>query len=83
MSVPGATHSTALNVDQRPARSLLDETGAPTGVQQKLIRHSNVAATMNVYGSATIRAKQHPNSKVAQMVTTQERPGEVERLAAV
>ena len=32
-------------------RSFLDETGAPIGVQQKLMRHSNVATTMNVYGS--------------------------------
>jgi integrase len=28
--------------------SLLDETGAPIGVQQKLMRHSNVSTTMNV-----------------------------------
>lgn len=49
-------------------RALLDETGAPIGVQQKLMRHSNVATTMNVYGNATIRAKQEANSKVVQMV---------------
>lgn len=35
-------------------RSLLDEAGAPVGVQQKLMRHSNVATTMNVYGSSTL-----------------------------
>lgn len=51
-------------------RALLDETGAPIGVQQKLMRHSNVATTMNVYGNATIRAKQTANSKVVQMVMT-------------
>jgi integrase len=49
-------------------RSLLDETGAPIGVQQRLMRHSNVATTMNVYGSAALRAKQAANSKVVQMV---------------
>lgn len=53
-------------------RSLLDETGAPVGVKQKLMRHSNVATTMNVYGSASIRAKQQANSKVVQMVMRQE-----------
>jgi integrase len=53
-------------------RSLLDETGAPVGVQQKLMRHSNVATTMNVYGSASLRAKQLANSKVVQMVIAQE-----------
>lgn len=49
-------------------RSLLDETGAPVGVQQKLMRHSNVATTMNVYGNSTLRAKQDANSKVVQML---------------
>jgi integrase len=55
-------------------RSLLDETGAPTGVQQKLMRHSNVATTMNVYGSATLKSKQKANSKVVQMVMPQAQP---------
>lgn len=49
-------------------RSLLDETGAPVGVQQKLMRRSNVATTMNVYGNSTLRAKQDANSKVVQML---------------
>jgi integrase len=55
-------------------RSFLDETGAPIGVQQKLMRHSNVATTMNVYGNASLRAKQQANSKVVQMVIAQELP---------
>jgi integrase len=55
-------------------RSLLDETGAPIGVQQKLMRHSNVATTMNVYGSASLRAKQQANSRVVQMVMPQAKP---------
>ncbi len=45
-------------------RSLLDETGAPIGVQQKLMRHGNVSTTMNVYGNATLRAKQQANSRL-------------------
>ena len=49
-------------------RAHLDETGAPIGVQQKLMRHSNVATTMNVYGNATSKAKLEANSKVVQMV---------------
>jgi integrase len=55
-------------------RSLLDETGAPVGVQQKLMRHSNVATTMNAYGNSTLRAKQDANSKVVQMLINR-RPG--------
>ena len=49
-------------------RSLLDETGAPIGVQQKLMRHANVSTTMNIYGSAALAAKKAANSKVVQMV---------------
>ena len=55
-------------------RSLLDETGAPIGVQQKLMRHSNVATTMNVYGNSTLQAKKEANSKVVQMVMKHEQP---------
>lgn len=55
-------------------RSLLDETGAPIGVQQKLMRHANVSTTLNVYGNATLRAKQEANSKVVQMVMKHEQP---------
>ncbi|HZL51295.1 MAG TPA: site-specific integrase [Terracidiphilus sp.] len=53
-------------------RALLDEAGAPVGVQQKLMRHSNVATTMNVYGNASLKAKQQANSKVVQMVMKRE-----------
>jgi hypothetical protein len=36
-------------------RTAIDETGAPIGVPQKLMRPSNVATTMNVYGNATLK----------------------------
>lgn len=49
-------------------RSLLDETGAPIGVQQKLMCHANVSTTMNTYGNAALKAKKTANSKVVQMV---------------
>ena len=63
-------------------RSFLDETGAPIGVQQKLMRHSNVATTMNVYGNASLRAKQRANSKVVQMVMPQQKhPAEPQTVA--
>lgn len=47
-------------------RSLLDD--APVGVQQKLMRHANVATTMNVYGASAMRAKREWNSNVVEMV---------------
>jgi len=37
------------------------------------MRHSNVATTMNVYGNATLRAKQDANSKVVKMLISQEK----------
>lgn len=49
-------------------RSLLDETGAPVGVQQKLMRHASIVTTMNIYGDAAMRLKEQTNSKVVQMV---------------
>ena len=64
-------------------RSFLDETGAPIGVQQKLMRHSNVATTMNVYGNATLKAKQLANTKVVQMVIAQEQPQAQKQAIAV
>jgi integrase len=41
-----------------------DDTGAPVGVQQKLMRHAQVSTTMNVYGNALMDAKREANSKV-------------------
>ena len=34
-------------------RAWLDETGAPVGVQQKLMRHAHVSTTMDQYGNAS------------------------------
>jgi integrase len=41
-------------------RSWLDDTGAPMGVQQKLMRHAQISTTKNVYGNALMEA----NTKV-------------------
>jgi integrase len=49
-------------------RALLDETNAPVGVQQKLMRHANISTTMNIYGNSTLRAKAEANSKVVEML---------------
>jgi len=53
-------------------RSWLDDTGAPMGVQQKLMRHAQIATTMNVYRNALMDAKREANSKVVQMVLKQD-----------
>jgi len=49
-------------------RGMLDDTGANTGTQQGLMRHANVSTTMNIYGRASMKAKQEANSKVVQMI---------------
>ena len=49
-------------------RSWLDETGAPLGVQQELMRHASIQTTMNIYGAAMADSKRGANSKVVQMV---------------
>jgi integrase len=48
-------------------RAWLDDTGAPIGVQQKLMRHAQVSTTMNVYGNALMASKREANSKVVRM----------------
>ena len=53
-------------------RAWLDETGAPLGVQQKLMRHANIATTMNVYGGAFMEAKRKANTSVVQRVLLQD-----------
>jgi hypothetical protein len=42
------------------------------GVQQKLVRHSNVVTTMNEHGNATLRAERQANSRVVEMVMSQQ-----------
>jgi integrase len=49
-------------------RAWLDETGAPLGVQQKLMRHANISTTMNVYCGAFMEAKRKANTSVVQRV---------------
>jgi integrase len=48
-------------------RAWLDATGAPVGVQQKLMRHADIRTTMNIYGGAFMESKRDANSKVVQM----------------
>ena len=48
-------------------RSWLDATGAPMGVQQKLMRHAQISTTMNVYGNALMDSKREANSRVVRM----------------
>jgi integrase len=48
-------------------RSWLDATGAPLGVQQKLMRHAQISTTMNVYGNALMDSKRDANSRVAKL----------------
>jgi len=53
-------------------RSWLDATGAPVGVQQKLMRHAQVSTTMNTYGNALMQSKRDANSKVVRMISGEE-----------
>jgi integrase len=48
-------------------RAWLDATGAPVGVQQKLMRHAHVSTTMNDYGNALMDSKRAANSNVVRM----------------
>jgi len=51
-------------------RAWLDETGAPVGVQQKLMRHAHISTTMDQYGNASIVAKRKANRPIVQRLLT-------------
>ncbi|MHB8215104.1 MAG: tyrosine-type recombinase/integrase [Candidatus Sulfotelmatobacter sp.] len=57
-------------------RAWLDETGAPVGVQQKLMRHAHVSTTMDQYGNASALAKRKANRPIVQRLL--QRPGNQE-----
>jgi integrase len=48
-------------------RSWLDSVGTPVGVQQKLMRHSDIRTTMNVYGDAATAEMAEAHSKVVRL----------------
>lgn len=55
-------------------RSMLDATGAPIGVQQKLMRHAQVATTMDVYGNALMESKRQASRSYRWCSGTQVKP---------
>ncbi|MBM3757392.1 MAG: site-specific integrase [Acidobacteria bacterium] len=59
-------------------RSWLDETGAPLGVQQELMRHASIQTTMNIYGKAMTDSKRQAHSKVVEMVLNGKKTNAVE-----
>ncbi len=49
-------------------RSWLDDTRAPIGIQQKLMRHAQIVTTMNVYGNALMESKREANTAVVSKI---------------
>ena len=50
-------------VNQAHIEELVDDTGAPMGVQQKLMRHADISTTAK-YGDALMESKRKHNSIV-------------------
>jgi integrase len=48
-------------------RTWLDSVGTPVGVQQKLMRHSDIRTTMNIYGDAVTLDMREASGKVAML----------------
>jgi integrase len=48
-------------------RTWLDSVGTPVGVQQKLMRHSDIRTTMNIYGDAATEDMRQAHEKVVQL----------------
>ena len=53
-------------------RSWLDAAGTPIAVQQKLMRHSDIRTTMNVYGDVVTDEMSQAHSKVVRMALTKQ-----------
>jgi integrase len=49
-------------------RSWLDSVGTPVGVQQRLMRHTDIRTTMNVYGTAITADMRQAQQKVVRLV---------------
>lgn len=49
-------------------RSWLDAVGTPIAVQQKLMRHSDIRTTMNIYGDVVTNEMEQAHSKVVNLV---------------
>jgi hypothetical protein len=62
-------------------RSWLDSVGTSMGVQQKLMRHAQIATTMNVYGNSMMESKREANRKVVRMALEPTIGSENERAA--
>jgi integrase len=48
-------------------RMWIDAIGTPVGVQQKLMRHSDIRTTMNIYGDAASADMRQAHGKIVQM----------------
>jgi integrase len=51
-------------------RSWLDAVGTPIAVQQKLMRHSDVRATMNIYGDVVTDQESQAHAKIVELALT-------------
>ncbi len=48
-------------------RSWLDAVGTPVGVQQRLMRHTDIRTTMNVYGTAATADMREAHAKIVRL----------------
>ena len=53
-------------------RMRIDAVGTPIGVQQKLMRHSDIRTTMNIYGDAMSEDMRQAHCKIVQMALAPE-----------
>jgi integrase len=56
-------------------RSWLDAVGTPIAVQQKLMRHSDIRTTLNIYGDVVTDEMERAHSKVVGLVLNGSRDG--------
>jgi integrase len=59
---------TTFSRDRHTYRSWIDSVGTALAVQQKLMRHSDIRTTMNVYGDVVDDRTKEAHGKVAALV---------------
>ena len=73
----GLSWSVGWHTARHTYRSLLDDAGAPIGVQQKLMRHAQVSTTMDIYGSAYLESKRVANGNVVDLILTAQKGSQI------
>ncbi len=70
-AVKAGTNPLSSHTFRHTYRSWLDSVGTPVGVQQRLMRHTDIRTTMNVYGAAATADMRQAHEKIVRLALPQ------------